>query len=136
MSEASYMASVDTYYADKYSYEKERENGNHRNKKARKPEMAKTKTEDGIGYNVTVREHKTLAGTVFELDEITRNAPYDLTEYHWARHKKGDNNAPWIIYREGKLVQTSEPGLTVPQVIEKLLELDRAAKLTARIDRT
>lgn len=75
---------------------------------------------------------------------IIRIAPYDFTEYHWARKSTDQvvNSSKWNTYREGKKISV----LTFPSVpteeeeymlvAKELIRLDTEARLTSRIDHT
>lgn len=76
---------------------------------------------------------------------ISRHAPYDLTNYHWARKTKSTGRLKrlsWNIYRSGKFVAqvNISPIVKEPEelqiIMEHLLHYDEKAGLKPRIDHT
>ena len=77
--------------------------------------------------------------------QVTRNSPYDETEYHWALKSPGLNH--WRIIRNGHTVSTvgtfiggkpdeaAEP-LSPEQIAYFLIEADMKARLEPRVCRS
>lgn len=72
--------------------------------------------------------------------QISRIAPYDMTNYHWARLEPGCTL--WEFFRNGRLVETLVPKRSLrgdalyERIAEELKELDTSAGLGPRIDHT
>ena len=76
-------------------------------------------------------------------EAITRIAPYDFTEYHWARASTATRHGRvWQFFRAGRQVEELEvrSGMTISQIRERITEeldmLDRNANLQPCIDRS
>lgn len=76
---------------------------------------------------------------------VTRIAPYDFTNYHWARKNtvQDAKTVKWTAYRNGKFVEPitfshrfADEETEVFYVAKALIELDKEAKLIPHIDRT
>lgn len=64
--------------------------------------------------------------------------PYDNTEYHWANYKDGDSHVTYVSDRKvvERRTQTVKNDNDIFDVARHLLELDRDARLTSKIDRS
>lgn len=78
-----------------------------------------------------------------ETPYIRRLAPYDMTNYHWARKVPNMNHVfLWNIYREGQLIDkvsfdaVMNDQSELEAVALKLIQYDEKAKLRPCIDRT
>lgn len=90
----------------------------------------------GFRYRVGFyTDTKTGEGTT----QITRISPYDMTEYHYAISSDGQN---FGLYRNGKVVKKIKLRFEemsmgdVNMLVDTLIDLDKKAGLTSRIDRT
>lgn len=64
--------------------------------------------------------------------------PYDNTEYHWAKYKDGSSNVTYLLDRKvvERKTQVVDTDNDLFKVARHLLELDKIAGLTSKIDRS
>ncbi|GHV17009.1 hypothetical protein FACS18949_16820 [Clostridia bacterium] len=100
-------------------------------KQAAKQVSRKThKSANGRTYRSAIYEEALTDDSFTKVEQISRIAPYDETEYHWASRQVVGEGTAWQIYRRGILEATLAPDYTVEQVVDKLVEMDEAKKLT------
>lgn len=84
------------------------------------------RSQNGISYRKGIYERTNPESEeTTTTEQIVRHAPYDETDYHWAkRFFPGCMGNPWKVYRSGKHVETLDAQLSYEEVIKKLVVLD------------